>query len=172
MVTEKLALTGDLLDKNTLGNVLDELNRHGVRFKIRRFRVGEFSSEPSLVELHLTAHDLPTMNRALESCAELGATYSNAEVQLAEADMDGVLPENFHSTTNFTTHILHGSDWIPVENIEMDCGIRVTLVGNRWRAETCPMHQVRRGDRLVVGFDGVRITPLEDLEGKSTSFRL
>ena len=161
MVTEKLTLTGDLLDKNTLGHLLDELNRHGIRFSIRRFRVGEFSTEPSLVELHLTAPSLAVMNDALLACESLGATYSNAEVALATAEMDGVLPENFHSTTNFVTHILIHGSIVEVENIEMDCGIRVWREVSGWRAETCPMHRVRQGDQIVVGFDGVRITPLE-----------
>lgn len=171
MVVERLSISGDLLDKNTLGQVLDALNGHGVKFTIRRFRVGEFSSEPSLVELQLTATDLATMRLALAACEPLGAKFSSAEVRLATADMDGVLPEGFHSTTNFTTHILHAGEWIEVENLEMDCGIRVWQDGERWRAATCAMHRVRQGDQLVIGFDGVRISPLEEETRDAAEFK-
>jgi lysine-ketoglutarate reductase/saccharopine dehydrogenase-like protein (TIGR00300 family) len=44
----------------------------------------------------------------------------------------------------------------------MDCGIRAWKEGPNWRAETCPMHKVRKGDLLVVGYDGVRVTLLEE----------
>jgi len=171
MVTERLSLSGDLLDSNTLGKVLDVLNHHGVGFQIRKFRVGEFSSEPSLIELFLSAPDLKIMRGALTDCQVHGATFDLDEVKLAEADMDGVLPESFYSTTNFTTHILLDDQWIEVENVEMDCGIRVWQEAGKWRAATCAMHSVRKGDRLVVGFSGVRITPLEEEQRDDQEFR-
>src|SRR5687767_2154385 len=137
MITERISLSGDLLDKNILGQVLDLLNENQVQFRIRRFTIGEISSKPSLVEITLTAPDLPTMHKALAAVKEHGAGFSLEEVHLVEAEMDGVLPENFHSTTNFTTHILKDNQWVEVENIEMDCGIRAWQEGYRWRAETC-----------------------------------
>jgi lysine-ketoglutarate reductase/saccharopine dehydrogenase-like protein (TIGR00300 family) len=171
MVTERLSLTGDLLDSNSLGKVLDLLNHHGVGFQIRKFRIGEFSSEPSLIELFLSAPDLKTMREALKDCQTHGATFDLNEVELAVADLDGVLPEGFYSTTNFTTHILIEDQWIEVENIEMDCGIRVWKESDRLRAETCAMHGVKKGDRLVVGFSGVRITPLDEEQRDDQEFR-
>ncbi|MDR3690474.1 MAG: TIGR00300 family protein [Fimbriimonas sp.] len=171
MVTDRLSLNGDLLDDNTLAKVLDLLNLHGVKFKIRRFRVGEFSTEPSLIELFLTAPDLVSMRAALTACKEHGAIFNIDEVTLVDADRDGVLPEDFHSTTNFTTHILLDNQWIEVENLEMDCGIRVWSDDGRWRASTCPMHRVRQGDRFVVGFQGVRITPLDEEQRDDDEFR-
>ncbi|AIE86415.1 TIGR00300 family protein [Fimbriimonas ginsengisoli] len=171
MVTERLSLAGDLLDKNTLGKVLDVLNAHGVKFQTRRFKVGEFSDKPTIVDLHLTAPDVETMRRALEASAVFGALYSLEEVTLVEADMDGVLPEGFHSTSNFTTHIHIKGQFVEVENLEMDCGIRVWDENGRYRATTCPMHRVRAGDRLVVGFDGVRISPAEEEQRDDAEFR-
>ena len=171
MVTERLSLSGDLLDSNSLSKVLDLLNLHGIGFQIRKFRVGEYSSEPSLIELFLSAPDLKSMREALKACEIYGAIFNLDEVELAEADLDGVLPEGFYSTTNFTTHILHQEQWIEVENIEMDCGIRVWNEGKTWRAATCAMHSVRKDDRLVVGFGGVRITPLEEEQRDDQEFR-
>jgi lysine-ketoglutarate reductase/saccharopine dehydrogenase-like protein (TIGR00300 family) len=171
MVTERLTLSGELLDHQTLSKVLDILNFHGVGFRIRKFTVGEFSDKPTLIVLQLRAPDVATMRRALQACEEHGASFNMNEVELAVADMDGVLPEDFHSTTNFTTHILIGSDWVEVENLEMDCGIRVWQEGEKWRAETCAMHRARKGDRFVVGYEGVRVLPLEEEQRDDDEFR-
>jgi lysine-ketoglutarate reductase/saccharopine dehydrogenase-like protein (TIGR00300 family) len=171
MVVERLSLAGDLLDRNLLARLLEELDRHDVRFRTKRFRIGEFSDQPSLIELTLMAPDLATMRRALDACTELGADFSLADAQLAEADMDGVLPENFYSTTNFTTYVMIEGAAVEVENLEMDCGIRVWQEGDRVRAATCPMHRVRKGDRVVVGFDGVRVLPTVDEAAEEDDFR-
>ncbi len=157
MISERLTLHGDLLDKQRLAHVLDELDKLGVTTRLRRFRVGENSTDPSLAELTIQADDHGLLVAACRRAGELGATYDDTEVELATTDVDGVLPEGFHSTTNFPTYVLHGGEAIPVEAIEMDCGIRVWRDGERWRAETCPMHKARTGEMFVVGHAGVRV---------------
>jgi lysine-ketoglutarate reductase/saccharopine dehydrogenase-like protein (TIGR00300 family) len=159
MVTETLSLEGDLLDRNLLAQLLDRLNAHAVTFQLSRFHVGTWSKEPSLAELHLRAESLEQLHAALEECRTFGALFSLQEATLVAADMDGVLPEDFYSTTNFPTQVLIEGQRVPVENLEMDCGIRVWRDGERWRAETCAMHRVRAGDLLVVGYEGVRVSP-------------
>ncbi|MGH9282409.1 MAG: TIGR00300 family protein, partial [Acidimicrobiales bacterium] len=72
------------------------------------------------------------------------------------ADRDGVLPAGFYSTTNLPTAVRIGGRWVDVENPEMDCGLVVDEAG---RARTVPMHRVRVGDRIVVGNEGIRVTP-------------
>lgn len=171
MVTQRLSLSGDLLDEGTLTKVLDILNSHRIMFRMRRFRVGEFSNEPSIVELTLNAPDLVTLRQAMEECAPYGALYAFEEAKLAEADMDGVLPEGFYSTTNFTTQVHVQGQVIEVENLEMDCGIRVWEEDGTLRATTCPMHRVRKGDRLVVGFEGVEVVPADEEQADETEFR-
>jgi lysine-ketoglutarate reductase/saccharopine dehydrogenase-like protein (TIGR00300 family) len=171
MVTQHLTLEGHLLDSHTLSEVLELLDRHGVAFKVKRFAVGEFADSPTIIDLHLTAPTLESMRIVLTALEPYGATYSLAEVQLATADRDGVLPEDFYSTTNFTTHVLHEGHRIEVENLEMDCGIRLWNDGLAWRAETCPMHKVRVGDQIVVGYEGVRVIPSETEQRDEVEFR-
>ncbi len=157
MPSEKLTLHGDLLDRRHLGEVLDELDRLGVTTQLRQFRVGERSTDPSLAELTVRADDRDVLLAACERAVELGATFDSSEAEVAAADLDGVLPEGFHSTTNFPTSVLHHGDAIRVEAIEMDCGIRVWQDGDRWRAEACPMHKAKAGELFVVGSTGVRV---------------
>lgn len=157
MLSEKLTLHGDLLDQKRLAQVLDELDALGVITRLRRFRVGQHATDPSLAELTIQSDDRATLVEASRRAGELGATFDETEAELAPADVDGVLPEGFHSTTNFPTYVLHAGEAIPVEAIEMDCGIRVWDDEGRWRAETCPMHKAVRGERFVVGYAGVRV---------------
>lgn len=170
MVSETLTLQGNLLDSRALADLLDLLNDRGVAFRLRTFSVGEFSDVPSVAELVLTAPDLGSLRAALVAASELGATFSKEEATLAEADMGGVLPEGFYSTTNFPTSVLLEGHRIPVERLEMDCGIRVWREEGGLRAETCPMHRVRVGDLFVVGYEGVRVTT-EDAETSTDEFR-
>ncbi|MDH3293865.1 MAG: TIGR00300 family protein, partial [Acidimicrobiia bacterium] len=93
------------------------------------------------------------------------------EATLVAADVDGVLPEDFHSTTNFPTFVLIDGESVEVENIEMDCGIRVWRDGDRRRAETCPMHKARAGEHYVVGYSGVRVEVADEVDGDDIDFR-
>jgi lysine-ketoglutarate reductase/saccharopine dehydrogenase-like protein (TIGR00300 family) len=79
------------------------------------------------------------------------------DVALEAADRDGVFPEGFHATTNFVTDVRLGGRWVEVARPEMDVGIRVIGGGADARAESCPMHRVKKGDMLVVGDRGVRV---------------
>jgi lysine-ketoglutarate reductase/saccharopine dehydrogenase-like protein (TIGR00300 family) len=171
MLSEKLTMRGDLLDKNTLSQVLDELNALGIRFKVRKFRVGEHAKDPSVVELTIQAETREELLNACRKAESFGATFESEEATVVIADMDGVLPEDFHSTTNFLTYVLYQGQAIEVERIEMDCGIRVWQDGDKWRAETCPMHKVRKGDLLVIGYGGVRVEIEDEQEGDDVEFR-
>ncbi len=171
MVTERLSLEGHLLDEQTLVQALTLLERMGVQYDVRRFRVGGGSHEPSLIELQLRTEDTPAMDRALEALRPYGAIYLEEDARLAEADMDGVLPEGFYSTTNFSTLVRLDGQWTPVEGPEMDVGIRCWQESGRWRAAGAPMHWVRRGDRFVVGFAGVKVLPLDTERQDEEEFR-
>jgi lysine-ketoglutarate reductase/saccharopine dehydrogenase-like protein (TIGR00300 family) len=73
-----------------------------------------------------------------------------------------VLPPGFYSTTNLPTSVRIAGRWVDCENPEMDCGL---LVATDSRVRSVPMHRVKAGDRIVVGADGVRVTPLDRPRG-------
>jgi lysine-ketoglutarate reductase/saccharopine dehydrogenase-like protein (TIGR00300 family) len=69
--------------------------------------------------------------------------------------MDGAFPEDFHSTTNHRTFVRLQGEWIEVRDQEMDCGIRLDP---KARTAACvPMVEVRKGDCIVVGHEGLRV---------------
>jgi lysine-ketoglutarate reductase/saccharopine dehydrogenase-like protein (TIGR00300 family) len=93
------------------------------------------------------------------------------EARIQEADLDGVFPEGFYATTNFPTEVRIDGAWLRVNRIEMDVGIRIRRQGGASVAEGCPMHAVARGDRIVVGEEGVRVVlPAPPDEGEPFRF--
>jgi lysine-ketoglutarate reductase/saccharopine dehydrogenase-like protein (TIGR00300 family) len=90
----------------------------------------------------------------------LGATAESEEpAQLEKVAIEGVFPEGFYSTSNLPTEVMIDSRWISVENIEMDCAIAVDAKGGR--AWTIVFQGAKQGMDIVVGYKGVRVTPLE-----------
>jgi len=85
-----------------------------------------------------------------------GATAKiQKEVTLKPASKNFVMPDNFYSTTNNNTQIFLKSKWIKVDNMMMDkC---IVVKGNK--AKCVPILDVRKGDKIVVGEEGLRITP-------------
>jgi lysine-ketoglutarate reductase/saccharopine dehydrogenase-like protein (TIGR00300 family) len=171
MLSEKLHIQGDLLDDRRLSAVMNELNALNVRVKLRKFRVGEFAKDPSIAELTIQAETRDELLKACEIAKTHGATFDTKDAELAVAEMDGVWPDDFHSTTNFRSYVLIDGQAIEIERIEMDCAIRVWKDNGTWRAETCAMHHTRKGDLIVVGYDGVRVELDEEEESDDVEFR-
>jgi lysine-ketoglutarate reductase/saccharopine dehydrogenase-like protein (TIGR00300 family) len=89
------------------------------------------------------------------------------DAALAAADLDGVFPDGFYATTNFPTDVSIAGAWVEVARPEMDVAIRVAGA----RAESCPMHRVKKGDLVVVGHEGVRVRMPERTEAEGDAFR-
>lgn len=86
---------------------------------------------------------------------------TDAELKLAE--VDGVLPEGFYATTNFETDVRVDGAWRRAEGIEMD----VALVVDGTTVRATPMHRVKRGERVVVGYSGIRVIEPPKPEGRA-----
>jgi lysine-ketoglutarate reductase/saccharopine dehydrogenase-like protein (TIGR00300 family) len=75
------------------------------------------------------------------------------------APADGIFPDDFYATTHLPTQVRLNGRWVEVSQIEMDLGILVDEGVSTARA--IPMGDVRRGDHIVVGREGVRVIPLQ-----------
>ncbi|TMF46179.1 MAG: TIGR00300 family protein, partial [Chloroflexi bacterium] len=100
------------------------------------------------------------LDRIVRQARALGATAeSELPAQLEKVTKDGVFPEGFYSTSNLPTEVLIDGTWVTVEDIEMDCAIAVD--SNAGRARCIVFQGARSGMEIVVGHQGVRVTPIE-----------
>ena len=162
MATELVQVEGHIIDSLILAKILDLIVASGADYRLVDFEVGKSNADLSLARIEVSATDDETLTALLEELHAHGANaVSDANATLVEADMDGVLPAGFYSTTNLPTSVRIAGKWIDVVNPEMDCGIVVE--GDT--ARTVPMHRVRAGDQVVVGNEGARVIALEKPRG-------
>lgn len=155
MPTELVELSGHIIDSLILAKVLDTILEAGADYRIVEVEIGKTNLDTSRARIEVTAADEAGLGRLLEELQVHGANrVEQAEATLVPAPADGVLPADFYATTNLPTEVRVGGRWLAVENPEMDCA----LVVRGDRARTVPMHRVRAGDPVVVGFEGVRVT--------------
>jgi lysine-ketoglutarate reductase/saccharopine dehydrogenase-like protein (TIGR00300 family) len=156
---EDVEIQGHIIDSLILPKVLDEILTHGGSYILKEIRVGQHQTDTSYARIQVRAPTAATLREILDAIHDHGAVPISAQdCQYVAADMDGAFPEDFYSTTNHRTQIrLHG-EWIDVEDQEMDCGI---LIDPEGAARCIPMAEVRQGDLIVVGRQGLRVFPGE-----------
>jgi lysine-ketoglutarate reductase/saccharopine dehydrogenase-like protein (TIGR00300 family) len=160
MPTETLELHGHIIDSLTLPKVLDEVMNYGGSFEIIEIQVGHHREDSSRARIQVSAPTQELLDTILGRIKQLGAApVIEKEANLVVSDRAGAFPENFYCTTNLPTSVRYGGEWLEVTRPEMDCGIAVDP--DRKCAVTVPIHRVRKGDRIVVGHQGIRVTPLE-----------
>jgi lysine-ketoglutarate reductase/saccharopine dehydrogenase-like protein (TIGR00300 family) len=157
---EDVEIQGHIIDSLLLPKVLDEILTHGGSYVLKDIRIGQRQADPSYARIEVRAPSAEALRELLDTIHDHGAVpVSDRDCRTVAADMDGAFPEGFYSTTNYRTQVrLHG-EWIDVEDQEMDCGILVDPEGTA--ARCVPMTEVRTGDLIVVGRDGLRVFPAE-----------
>jgi lysine-ketoglutarate reductase/saccharopine dehydrogenase-like protein (TIGR00300 family) len=159
MTSETVHLDGHIIDNQTLSRVLDLILLHGGTYEITRFDVGTRRAESSHAEIVVQAEDEPTLHHILQEIGQLGAASPAHEAEWAPAPADGVFPPDFYSTTNLESFVRVGGQWIPIERIEMDCGVVRVGRGSDVHAVCTPMHRVRRGDPVLIDELAVKVVP-------------
>lgn len=154
-VSESVEVTGHLMDSGILSRILDDIREYDGDYVIDRFDVGHEASDISRATIVVTADDDESLQRLLMRLQTRGVNQVDpGEASVSVADLDGVFPDGFYSTTNLATKIRLGGKWLDVENPEMDCG----LVVDGERVYTLPMSDVRIGMNVVTGASGIKVT--------------
>ncbi len=156
--SSEVEVRGHLIDSMILTKIFDVIMDLGGEFEVLQMTVGKKKKEPSYAKLQIQGKNQEHLDKILEQVYREGATSTvGKNVMLKAAPKDMVMPEDFYSTTNNTTEILLSGKWITVDNMMMDkC---IVVKGNR--ASCTPIRDVRKGDLIVVGETGVKITPPE-----------
>jgi lysine-ketoglutarate reductase/saccharopine dehydrogenase-like protein (TIGR00300 family) len=152
---EVVEVEGHILDSLILAKVLDVVVSAGCDYTMLDVDLGRTSEDTSRARFEVTAGDESALAALLDDLEAFGVNRAEvADAVLGAADLDGVLPGGFYSTTNLATSVRIDGQWRPVENPEMDCGLVVLDDG---RVRSVAMHRVRRGERVVLGHAGVRV---------------
>ena len=168
--SETVEISGHLMDSGILSRVLEDVREYGGDWVVDRFDLGHEKEDVSYARLTVGAPDEDTLQRTLMRLQTKGVNLTDpGEAVLQPAEVDGVFPDSFYSTTNLPTRVRVDGRWLVVDNPEMDCGLVVLDRDGIPRVHTIPMSDVRAGMLLVCGAAGVRVTAPE-LEASSDSF--
>lgn len=156
--SSEVEVKGHLIDSMILTKIFDVIMDLGGEFEVLTMRVGKKKKDQSYAKLHIQGKNQAHLDKILEQVYRIGATPTiGKKVSLKPAPNNMVLPDDFYSTTNNSTQIhLHGK-WITVENMMMD----KCVIVKAGKASCVAIRDVKKGDLVVVGEDGIKITPPE-----------
>ncbi len=157
MVHETVTLEGHLIDSDILRRTFARIVEGGGEFEVLEARIGATNADVSFARLLVKARDPHVLDRILEGLAYLGASARVADASCAPAEADGILPDEFYSTTNFATFVRFDGKWTEARSQKMDCALVVRA------GEPCCVKQrlVRAGEAVVLRGPGIRVRPPE-----------
>ncbi|MFY9300990.1 MAG: TIGR00300 family protein [Candidatus Nitrosotenuis sp.] len=156
--SSEVEVKGHLIDSMILTKIFDVIMDLGGEFEVITMQVGKKKKDLSYAKLHIQGKNETHLNKILEQVYRIGATPTiSKEAVLRAAPKDMVMPDDFYSTTNNTTQILLRGKWITVENMMMD----KCIVVKAGKARCVPIRDVKKGDLIVVGESGIKVTPPE-----------
>ena len=155
----EIEVKGHLIDSMILTRIFDKIMDLKGEFEVLEFKIGKEKTAPSYAKLLVRGRSEEHLGQLLEEVYREGAISVLVEkVQLENAPADMAMPDDFYSTTNNQTFIYKGS-WIEVEDIMMDKCMVFDPV--KKKASCKPIRDVKKGDLIVVGENGVRVVPPE-----------
>jgi len=156
---KEIEVKGHLIDSMILTRIFDKIMDLKGDFEVLEFTIGKEKKAPSYARLLIRGKSKEHLEQLSEEVYREGAVSVAVEnVVLEKAQRDMVMPDNFYSSTNNPTFI-HKDKWVKVENMMMDKCIVYDPV--KKRAYCKPIRDVKKGDLIVVGEKGVRISPPE-----------
>jgi len=155
-----IELRGHLLDTGLMNEALDLVTEGGGAFEVEHFEAGRTREETSYARLRVSAPDETALLGIVQRLIDRGGRVPVADqtdALLRVVEKDGVAPDDFYSTTIFRTEVRVGGQWLPVAKPRMD--VMIALDPDASRAECRLMRDLRAGEKVVCGVDGIRTFP-------------
>ena len=152
-------MEGHLLDAGIMNRSLDLVVDNGGSFKVLNFQLGVERQSTSKAEVRVSAPSSEVMEKIVSQLIEIGAIIPNEDSKNAvteTCDMDGVAPEDFYVSNIYPTEVRVQDRWIRVQKQRMDGAIVIQENGSDTAAECRILRDLKKGDRVVVGVDGIR----------------
>ena len=154
--SEVVEAEGHLIDSQILNVVFDTVVKHNASFDVLKFNIGRRNDEPSSISMRISADTEGGLEDVLEELVSLGCRMADDHDAITRvADRDGCVADDFYSTTNHKTSVRIGGQWTEVQKQRMDAV--VVVEGD---AALCrKLRDVRKGDAVVCGVNGIRVMP-------------
>ncbi|MCG3160173.1 MAG: hypothetical protein JMDDDDMK_01209 [Acidobacteria bacterium] len=147
---------GHLVDSQILSNIMDRVIECGAVYEVIEFKLGRTNDEFSQLQLRVLAPAKEILDKTLEELVELGCYQAQiTDATLKPSPKDCVVPDDFYSTTNHRTYARIGGAWVEVARQRMDAVIVVA----DGKAECRKLRDVKQGEMIVCGANGIRIQP-------------
>jgi lysine-ketoglutarate reductase/saccharopine dehydrogenase-like protein (TIGR00300 family) len=154
---EPVEIEGHLIDSGILKYAFDKIVEYEGQFEILDFHIGRNNQETSKVRMMVKAQSQEQLAKILGALEDFGAVVDWEDCQFAEVTRDNILPDDFYSTTNFDTFVKLRGEWFPVTNQTMDA----VIVWENGCVSTKKISAVKKGDKVAVGRNGIRVKPQE-----------
>src|SRR5215472_8795662 len=166
MQHEVVEAEGHLIDSHLMEQIFDTVVEYDGQFEVQEFRIGRTNAEPSHLRLRVSTDQPSDMEQLLNRLLELGCTpVDTGDAEFAVVERDCCAPEDFYSTTNHRTLVRSQGEWYEVQDQRMDA----MIVLSQGRAACRRLRDLRKGDLVVVGMNGIRVMP-ESKERDRLSF--
>jgi lysine-ketoglutarate reductase/saccharopine dehydrogenase-like protein (TIGR00300 family) len=167
---KEVKVEGHLIDSLILTKIWDRIIELDGDFETLEFRVGKHKTDTSYLRMVVKGRTPRHLDDILKDVYALGAVpIEIAEVHVAAAPADMVFPDDFYSTTNNPTQIYFNGEWVKVQEIMMD---KVIVVNPETKTAKCkPIRDVKKGDLIVVGEEGIIVKPPERPRESTGVFR-
>lgn len=155
-VSEILEAEGHLIDSNILNVIFDTVVEHHGEFEVLHFDIGRTNDAPSRLAVRVSADDAAKLAKLVAALVPLGCRVARvADAGTQRVTQDGCAPEEFYSTTNHRTQVRIGGVWTDATRQRMDAAIVIS----DGAADCRKLRDLRVGDAVVCGVEGVRVVP-------------
>ncbi len=154
--TETIEAEGHLIDSHVLQEIFDKIIERGAKYEVLEFRIGTTNEDTSYAKLRLAAKTPDVLRELVRELVPLGCRMvDQRDARFEPAPKDLCVPHDFYSTTNHRTQVRIDGRWVEVGHQRMDA-----VVVLESGAPVCrKLRDVRAGDRVICGVDGIRVNP-------------
>jgi lysine-ketoglutarate reductase/saccharopine dehydrogenase-like protein (TIGR00300 family) len=154
--SDTIEAEGHLIDSGLLSAIFDKIIEFRASYEIVQFDIGRTNDDPSHIKMRINAGDAAVLDDLLQQLTIFGChPVRESDAITKPAEKDRCVPDDFYSTTNHRTHVRVRGRWVEVEQQRMDAV--VVLQGDR--AACRKLRDVRGGELVICGHEGIRVTP-------------
>jgi lysine-ketoglutarate reductase/saccharopine dehydrogenase-like protein (TIGR00300 family) len=162
-----IEIRGHIIRDDILKRIDASVTQYAGKYHVLELKIGDQVEDETYLKI---AIDLPEtkMDILLNELLNTGVSIPLMQEQavLKEAEKDKCVPDDFYSTTNHPTEVYMNGQWIRAKNQRMDA----SLVYKNGEVDCVKLRDIRKGDLIVCGSAGVRITTQESKEKSEFAF--